>query len=135
MRAILNHTLPSSMTDISDGLARDLPKLCAASGVGARIDSKRLPRSNALSRFSPHAAAIAWRGGEDYELLFTLHPDCMKRLWDNWNPEDGSITEIGEIVPASDGIQVQGLTGEETGGFDHFRESDKPQEKIHDRNK
>lgn len=126
MRAVLNYAIPSSMTDISDGLARDLPKLCASSRVGARIDSTRLPRSDALNRFSPSSAAFAWRGGEDYELLFTLPPACTKRLLEEWKTEDGSITDIGEIVPASDGIQVQGLTREETGGFDHFRDLENP---------
>jgi thiamine-monophosphate kinase len=62
--------------DVSDGVARDLHRLCAASGVGASIDAARLPRS---TRFRELAAqldldplALQLGGGEDYVLLFTL---------------------------------------------------------------
>lgn len=57
----------SAMMDLSDGLARDLPRLCAASGVAAVVDPAALPGDGPLS----------WRMafGEDYELLFTA-PDA-----------------------------------------------------------
>jgi len=60
--------------DVSDGLLGDLGKLCAASGVGARLELERLPVSGELA--ARHAAADCERlvlaGGDDYELLFTL---------------------------------------------------------------
>jgi len=61
--------------DLSDGLATDLARLCAASGCGARIDPAALPTSDALLCLVddplPHQVAF----GEDYELLFTAPPD------------------------------------------------------------
>jgi thiamine-monophosphate kinase len=60
--AIAGAGLASAMLDLSDGLARDLGRLCIASGVGARIDPDAVPGDGPL----------AWRVGfgEDYELLF-----------------------------------------------------------------
>jgi thiamine-monophosphate kinase len=87
--------------DVSDGVARDLHRICAASGVGAVIDASRLPRS---PRFAELAAAlgldaesVALGGGEDYVLLFTLDPRVVvprsfaaRRI--------GSITSGDEVV-------------------------------------
>jgi thiamine-monophosphate kinase len=64
--------------DVSDGLARDLHRLCRRSGVGAEIDAGALPLA---PRFAALAAALgedplrlALGGGEDYVLLFSLPP-------------------------------------------------------------
>lgn len=56
--------LATAAMDLSDGLAADLPRLCRASGVGARVDT--LPTSSTLER------ALGF--GDDYELLFTALP-------------------------------------------------------------
>ena len=65
--------------DLSDGLATDLRRLGAASGVGAEVEVARLPRAPG---FASLAAAIdhdpvtlALGGGEDYALLFSLAAD------------------------------------------------------------
>jgi thiamine-monophosphate kinase len=62
--------------DVSDGLARDLHRLCKASGVGAEIDAAALPfpaRFPSLcERIAADPEALALGGGEDYVLLFTL---------------------------------------------------------------
>jgi thiamine-monophosphate kinase len=62
--------------DVSDGLARDLHRLCRASGAGAEVEAGALPFAD---RFGGLCAAIgadplalALGGGEDYVLLFTL---------------------------------------------------------------
>jgi thiamine-monophosphate kinase len=90
-RAVARHLLPrpqldlgarlarrsgAAAIDVSDGVARDLHRLCAASGVGASIDAALLPRS---ARFTALATALGLDplalqlgGGEDYVLLFTM---------------------------------------------------------------
>ncbi len=64
--------------DLSDGLAIDLHRLCAASGVGATIAADLLPLPPGLDRLAAWlerpALQLALAGGEDYVLLFTLPP-------------------------------------------------------------
>lgn len=71
--------IASAMIDISDGLSRDLTHICRGSGVGAIIESGRVPiHSDAveLSRRDGVAALDhALHDGEDYELLFTSAQD------------------------------------------------------------
>src|SRR5262249_6620711 len=60
--------------DVSDGLAGDLTKLCAASGVSAVIDTSLVPISAAATGLL--AGGIVGRealltGGDDYEILCT----------------------------------------------------------------
>ena len=122
MKSLLSIVLPGSMTDISDGLSRDLPKLCQASGVGAEIDSAALPISSVLQRWAGEdAVRYALQGGEDYELLFTLPKKKAENLFNVWDPSTCPITKIGEIKPLEYGIQVKGWSRELTAGFDHFK--------------
>ena len=62
--------------DVSDGLARDLHRLCKASGVGAEIDAAALPFSarfhDLCEMIEADPLALTLGGGEDYVLLFTL---------------------------------------------------------------
>jgi len=62
--------------DVSDGVARDLHRLCRASGAGAVIESQALPFSRRFAALceslGAEPLALALGGGEDYVLLFTL---------------------------------------------------------------
>ncbi|MCC6629856.1 MAG: thiamine-phosphate kinase [Chloroflexi bacterium] len=61
--------------DLSDGLAGDLPKLCARSGVSAVVDQAALPAPDLVrARFPAAWLDLALRGGEDFELLVALPP-------------------------------------------------------------
>ncbi len=113
--------------DLSDGLARDLGRLCLASGVGARIEERSLPI---------HPGVLAWErakrrpplekalsGGEDYELLFTVeNEDAVSEFRDR---EAVPITCIGKVNEAREGIQLILREGTERalnqGGWDHFQ--------------
>jgi thiamine-monophosphate kinase len=82
--------------DISDGLARDLHRLCRASGVGAEINGDGLPMGREFSalcaalRANPMQLALA--GGEDYVLLFALPGDVVP-------PQRFNATAIGIAMP------------------------------------
>lgn len=78
--------------DLSDGLERDLPRLCRASGVGAVIDVDRVVRHRLLAG---DAWAHAVSGGDEYQLLFTAdaaHADELRALADR---HDVWLTPIG----------------------------------------
>jgi thiamine-monophosphate kinase len=76
--------LPSSMIDVSDGLASDLIHICKSSGTGCRIFSEKIPvdqetfRLSEEFRIDPVSAAL--NGGEDYELLFTVHLEMFEKI-------------------------------------------------------
>lgn len=81
--------------DLSDGLARDLHRLCAASGVGARLETARLPFADGFlplaTRLDLVPERLALGGGEDYVLLFTLPAGVSP-------PAAFAATEIGRIT-------------------------------------
>jgi thiamine-monophosphate kinase len=75
-RALAGEGIASAAIDLSDGLSRDLHRLCRASGVSATIDPALLPVDSGLSEiaslvtFDPLRLALF--GGEDYGLLFSV---------------------------------------------------------------
>jgi thiamine-monophosphate kinase len=127
-RAIAGTRRATAMMDLSDGLADDLPRLCAESDVGARICADRLPIDPACSalaaKLGADALALAVRGGEDYELLFTCPPGAVEEIVRAVTGATGtSVSVIGEVVTSAEGVMLVGGGGEERGlgrGFDHF---------------
>ncbi|MBI5586180.1 MAG: thiamine-phosphate kinase [Deltaproteobacteria bacterium] len=116
-----------AMIDLSDGLASDLRHLCRASGVGARIDTGRLPLSPAFRAATAWLATppleIALRGGEDYQLLFTVPPGLQAKMEAQVRRRrEVTLFRIGEITPGKRILlitsgRVQALRYQ---GFDHF---------------
>lgn len=119
----------SAMIDISDGLSTDLARVCAASGVGARIAAERIPKvvipAAAARRLGKRTAGplqMALHGGEDYELLFTIPQRNARSL--RHAPGFRNLTAIGEItrdrrvmLTTADGRAVRLRPG----GWDPFR--------------
>ncbi len=68
--------VPTSMIDVSDGLASELLHICDKSKVGCRIYEDRIPIDYQTARmaeeFDMNLVTTALNGGEDYELLFTI---------------------------------------------------------------
>ena len=96
-----------AMMDLSDGLAKDLPRLATASKVGFRIDRDQIPCNEHCT------VEQALRDGEDYELLFTADPDAnLETDWKNEFP-DLPLTQIGRITDSSESENL-------TGGWDPF---------------
>ena len=117
---LLEHGIATAMIDLSDGLSSDLHHLCAASGVGALIDARKVPICPALFEISAarnQGLVLALNGGEDFELLFTSQ---KKKISHAELPE---IFRIGEIT-ANIGI-IEVINGGETAflspkGYRHF---------------
>jgi len=68
--------LPTSMIDISDGLASEVLHLCKQSDCGIVVYEEKLPVDmqsfKVAEEFNLNATTCALNGGEDYELLFTV---------------------------------------------------------------
>jgi len=111
--------LATAMMDLSDGLSTDLPRLCAASGVGARIEADSLPATTLTN--PREAQALVLHGGDDYELLFTVAMKNVKRVPGSFRGL--RLTRIGEIVRGRNVVVVNDGKAEplRPGGWDPFR--------------
>lgn len=76
--------VPTSMIDVSDGLASEILHLCKQSGTGAQIFEEHIPVADETFltadefKLSPLTAAL--NGGEDYELLFTIKQTDYEKI-------------------------------------------------------
>jgi len=97
--------IPTSMIDISDGLASELFHICSQSGVGAFVEESGVPihpdtEVQAIDfKIDPITCALS--GGEDYELLFTIDPKDIEKV--KYMP---GIYIMGEVVPKKDGVKL-----------------------------
>jgi len=86
------------MMDLSDGLSMDLPRLCAASGVGAEIHVADLPVFAESQRWGCDPVEMALHGGEDFELLFSV-PRSKSRIFEDTYPSHfPKATRIGRLT-------------------------------------
>jgi thiamine-monophosphate kinase len=117
----------ASCVDLSDGLADGVAQIAAASSVGVEIDVETLPISAAVRHFytalgrDPIEAVL--RGGDDYELVFTVRPAHRGRLRGvRQRLGDLPITRIG-VVTAERKLLLTSAHGtrELPPGFEHFR--------------
>ncbi len=108
--------------DVSDGVARDLHRLCAESGVGARIDAARLPLVPGFPALCTTLAVdplqLAIGGGEDYVLLFTL-PAGIEPPARFGCRRIGTITSGRRLSLVTDGV----ATELPAAGWDHLEGS------------
>ncbi|MDA9422650.1 MULTISPECIES: thiamine-phosphate kinase [Bradyrhizobium] len=98
-QAVRDHA--TAAMDVSDGLAGDLTKLCAASGVSASVDVTSVPLSAAAagllaSNVVGIEALLA--GGDDYEVLCTVPPAQSDALIAAGRTMGVAVTAIGTIV-------------------------------------
>jgi thiamine-monophosphate kinase len=98
-RWLADECLANAMMDLSDGLSSDLPRLCAASGVGASIEEAKLPimPTAADKRTEQYdGLQLALDGGDDYELLFAVPREKVARVPRSF--QGLLLTRIGEIT-------------------------------------
>lgn len=118
---------PTSMIDISDGLASEIMHLCTQSGTGCAIYEEKLPMDpgaiEKAKEFGLDPTTCMLNGGEDYELLFTVSMsdhEKLKGLMD--------ITIIGHMVPKEGGMYLVTRAGTQHAlqaqGWDAFRNAD-----------
>ena len=110
----------SACIDVSDGLEQDLSHILKASSVGAVIEVKKIPISEALLGHikDTNDWSIPLCGGDDYELCFTVPEDkeeALKKLSESCNV---NITRIG-VVTKSLGLQIEGFDGPRK-SYQHF---------------
>ena len=105
--------VPTSMIDVSDGLASELFHICTASAKGCRIYEDKIPvdvQTSALAEemnFNPTVAAL--HGGEDYELLFTISQGDFEKI-----KSIKGISFIGHITAESAGLALVDKSEHET---------------------
>jgi thiamine-monophosphate kinase len=118
--------IATAAADISDGLVADLGHICAASAVGAEIDSARVPISESareLLAAGPALLETVLCGGDDYELVFTAAPAAADDLARIALDLDIPLCRIGRCVAGS-GVAVADEAGRpmtlRESGWRHF---------------
>lgn len=106
---LVSHHKPTAMMDLSDGLAKDLPRMASASNCGFQIEETALPLTDGCS------AAQALSDGEDFEILFSVRPERASQMLSDWSEAFPNVplTVIGKLVETSQGQSL-------TGGWEHF---------------
>ena len=118
----------TAMIDVSDGFAKDLSRLCAASGVGATVRLADLPLAAELGELSRHVPAeplgLALGGGEDFELLAALPAEGVAKARTVLLERFGTpLADVGEIREGSGLVAIDEDGAErplEPRGWDHF---------------
>ncbi len=111
-----------SLIDLSDGLAGDAGHLAAASGLSFVLQKARIPVHPSIQDTEPLHFAL--RGGEDYELCFTVPPKALDEWVTPFRESFGiPLTRIG-LVSEGEGVFLEdedgGLEPVGRGGFSHF---------------
>ncbi len=106
--------VPTSMIDVSDGLASELFHISKQSNVGIHIFEDKIPLDHktydAALEFKLDPITCALNGGEDYELLFTIaqadyekikkHADIHMIGYTNNKPaEKIMVSKQGTVIP------------------------------------
>jgi thiamine-monophosphate kinase len=104
--------IPSSMIDVSDGLASDLLHVCKLSGTGCRIYYGKIPvdteTCKAAEEFNIDPLIPALNGGEDYELLFTVSLENAEKI-----RSIPGVTMIGHMTTSDQGHYIVSDEGTE----------------------
>jgi len=116
----------SAAMDISDGLAKDLARLCAASGCAARVRFADLPLSSAVAKAlagDPRLIQRIVAGGDDYEILATVPAEQAPAFHAAAAAAGVPATQVGAMLAGSDIViedpSSQPLSLDRT-GWDHF---------------
>jgi len=97
--------IPTSMIDVSDGLASEIFHICDSSSVGCGLYEEKIP-INELTyskavEFNLNPTTCALNGGEDYELLFTVDQSDYDKVKDH-----SEISVAGYITDKGSGVNL-----------------------------
>lgn len=115
---------PTSMIDISDGLASEILHICSQSNTGAVIKEAQVPihtmTEEQAIKFRLDPITCALNGGEDYELLFTISPDDADKI-----QFLDDVYIIGSLVTPDEGVLLETSGGNFhkiiAQGWNHFK--------------
>lgn len=100
--AVRDHA--SAAMDVSDGLAGDLAKLCAASGVSAAIDAPSIPLSAPAAALLEHGIVgieTIVSGGDDFEILCAIPESGLEAFVHAAGLAGVAVASIGTIIAGS----------------------------------
>jgi thiamine-monophosphate kinase len=112
--AKIARTYASSGMDVSDGLAGDLAKLCAASGVTARVQVEAVPLSSAARAVLDKGATSIEKllaGGDDYEILCSVPENRCAAFRAEAAQAGVVVTDIGEVLQGGPAPEFVDQTG------------------------
>jgi thiamine-monophosphate kinase len=96
---------PTSMIDVSDGLASEILHICKQSDKGCKIYEEKIPIDpmtyDTARDFGIDPTVCALNGGEDYELLFTIAQSDYEKI-----KNSADISIIGHITEPSAGCNL-----------------------------
>src|ERR1700710_3139661 len=102
--------VPTSMIDVSDGLASEILHICKQSSKGCNIHEDKIPLDpmtfETAREFNLDPTVCALSGGEDYELLFTIKQADYEKI-----KLQMDISVIGHITEASAGCNLLTKSG------------------------
>ncbi|HPS59302.1 MAG TPA: thiamine-phosphate kinase [Spirochaetota bacterium] len=114
---VVSEYSPTSMIDISDGLAADLGHLCEESRCGYELYAERIPAPREVTGYckihSLDPLKYTLHSGEEYQLIFTSKLKIE---------DDNTVSLIGKIIPEGKYITINNSRKPVTeAGFDHFK--------------
>lgn len=100
-----NGVQPTSMIDVSDGVASEVFHLCQNSAIGMNVYEEKLPIDHQTIQMAEElnidVTTSALNGGEDYELMFTVKQEDFEKVKNAPN-----ISIIGHCTPQNEGIHL-----------------------------
>lgn len=116
---------PTSMIDISDGLASEILHISKDSGLGCRIFEEKIPidviTADIAAEFNIDTTTAAMNGGEDYELLFTVNLADLEKV-----QSIKGVSILGHMTAQNEGEYLISRGGSmypiTAQGFEHMRD-------------
>lgn len=128
--ALLAHA--RAAMDLSDGLAKDLGRMCRASGCGAVVELATIPRDAATVAVVTHDAdrwTDVLAAGDDYEVLVAVAPEQAQAFERAASAAIGATTFAFAVTPIGEATSAAGVIFVDAAGrpfplaatgWDHF---------------